>query len=138
MQTNCLALMRTVNDPAQLQVGDIVSFAVEESGKEIRISHRIVDITEEGRVVTKGDNNNAEDDFVLTRDDIQYKIVFVWNGFATIVRLLNSKYGLVALAGFALGFYLIGFAVKNLFWKDPCDECIDVELIEDDCEMRKG
>ena len=150
IMTNSISLTKQVTNPDEVQVGDIVAFSVtENSGKEIEVVHRFIDITDDGSVITQGDNNNAPDSFSLTRNDIQAKVVATWNGFATIVKFFNSKYGIPILIAFAIAAALIYYGAKCFLSKEDADivevealvddgEYIDAEILHDDDNTMKG
>lgn len=150
IMTNSISLTKQVTNPDEVQVGDIVAFSVtENSGKEIEVVHRIIEITDDGSVITQGDNNNAPDSFLLTRNDIQAKVVATWNGFATIVKFFNSKYGIPILIAFAIAAALIYYGAKCFLSKEDADivevealdddgEYIDAEILHDDDNTMKG
>ena len=54
------------------KIKDIITYKVENS---YFITHRIVQITEEG-YITKGDANNTEDETVVKQEQIQGKVIF--------------------------------------------------------------
>ena len=64
-------IIKKINED-NLEIGDIVTFKID---KEI-ITHRIVRIESNGKenvYITKGDNNNITDDFVISYKDIEGK-----------------------------------------------------------------
>ncbi|MEG1894836.1 MAG: signal peptidase I [Oscillospiraceae bacterium] len=69
----------------ELKTGDIITFHIYDEGirQNIKITHRIIDIKGE-QIFTKGDNNQVADNFVVTMDNAESKIVAVFNGFAAI------------------------------------------------------
>jgi len=73
-------------DGKKIQPGDVVVFRHPESGSNI--AHRVVGVQEQ-RIMTRGDNNNEMDPWVLRPEDIIGRVVFgkrknrrttVWNG----------------------------------------------------------
>ena len=77
------------------KVGDVVTYRV----KDYFITHRIVKI-ENGKIITKGDANNTEDDGI-SPDRIVGKAVY-WGGLLNII--INFKYVIIAIL---IGLYLI-------------------------------
>ena len=116
MMTDSLCMTKKVDSLDELKVGDVITFTVydEASQRNLRISHRIIEIADDGTIQTQGDNNNAPDSFTLTIDNVQAKIIGVWNGFANITHFLESKYGIPTVIGFALAIVLGCVAVKCL------------------------
>lgn len=133
--TNSISLTKQYKNPDEIRVGDIAAFTVtENSGEKIDVVHRIIEITDDGTVITQGDNNNAPDSFTLTRDDMQAKVVATWNGFATIVRFLSSKYGIPTLVAFVVAAALIYYGAKCFFSSNDDTDFVEVEAIDDDGE----
>jgi signal peptidase I len=78
-----LVLMQKVDkDP---KIGDIIMFGIR--GNKEPIIHRISMITAEGGIITKGDNNPAEDSWILTKINIIGKAVIIGNSPVTIKGL---------------------------------------------------
>jgi signal peptidase I len=65
---------RLIDDNTEIKEGDIISFYDYFKGKQIVITHRVVEIldpnTDPG-YITQGDNEKMSDDIVKSRDDIQ-------------------------------------------------------------------
>lgn len=84
-------------DVVDINVGDIIAFKSPENA-ETTIVHRLVDKKGE-EFVTRGDNNNSADNWVLTADKIQGRVMFSipYVGFASLyVRTIK---GFVILIG---------------------------------------
>ena len=65
-----------VTENTELQIGDIVSYKA--TWNETLVSHRIIDIQEDGTYILKGDNNTSQDPYSVTRDQIKYKLIGVF------------------------------------------------------------
>jgi signal peptidase len=86
-----LVLMQTIyKEP---QIGDIISTSI--YGYREPITHRVIEINNYG-IRTKGDNNQAQDDWILKKDKIVGKAVII-GGQPVIIRGLGGI--LVAEAG---------------------------------------
>lgn len=72
--------------------GDIITFRLSD---ENLITHRVVSITDEG-YLTKGDNNNVKDDWVVTPDNMLGEVTAILPKAGYISNFLVSK------AGFAI------------------------------------
>lgn len=70
-----------------LNKGDIITFRKD---TEV-ITHRIVNKVETG-YVTKGDNNNIEDMFIVTSDEILGLKVFKIPALGNIIKLINNSF----------------------------------------------
>lgn len=60
-----------------IQLGDIIMYRL----KETNVVHRVVDIREDGKLVTKGDNNENEDFAPVTRPQVCGKVIKMPWGF---------------------------------------------------------
>lgn len=89
-------------DPAELQVGDIITFEATEGALDGALNtHRIVQIDEgsAGSVFhTKGDANAVEDAQTVSADHVIGRVVFVSAGLGVIVSLLFFPLIVVPLA----------------------------------------
>lgn len=80
MMTNSIFIMKEVNSIDEVAVGDVVTYtALNDHNDTIYITHRITNITEDGIITTKGDNNRVDDGFALTMDNVIAKEVAVFN-----------------------------------------------------------
>lgn len=116
MRTHSLCIGKKVSSLDELKTGDIVTYRAYESasGKTLLITHRIIEITSDGHIITKGDNNDVQDDFDTTIDDVQNKIVYIWNGAATIYDILSSRSFPLFAIGICVAMLLIAFGVRCL------------------------
>jgi len=113
MMTNGMALTKAVSDIDELAVGDVVTYHVEnEDGDLLRITHRIM-VIDGDQIYTKGDNNNVADGFPLTIENIEAKVVGVWNGSAWFIDKWNSSTaGKIMLISFGVGAILLYICIK--------------------------
>lgn len=82
--------------PDQIVEGDIVTFYARAS--DIRVTHRVVEIVEEGKeFITKGDANNIRDFSILEGDRVIGKLAFAIPFIGKIFRFLSSRAGIAAL-----------------------------------------
>lgn len=83
-------------DIQEIHIGDIITF---EKDKEI-ITHRIIDFKqEEGttKFVTKGDNNEIRDNFIVDYKEIYGKQIFKISKIGTIVEFIQKSNGIINL-----------------------------------------
>ncbi len=92
------------------KVGDVVTYRV----KDYFITHRIVKI-ENGKIITKGDANNTEDDGI-SPERIVGKAVY-WGGLLNII--INFKYVIIAIL---IGLYLISCYLGDDKEKDMVED----------------
>lgn len=60
----------------QYEVGDIITYNYYD---KYLITHRIIDLDDDNIFITKGDNNNSEDEECVTIDNIVGKTIFIIN-----------------------------------------------------------
>lgn len=80
-------------DIDSLRIGDIITFRIPGN---ILVTHRIVDIKEDGSFITKGDANHEEDTGILVdENNIIGKYIFKISKGAYIMKFFQSSYGLL-------------------------------------------
>ena len=113
MMTNSIAITEEVDSMEDIAVGDVVTYRVKsEGGKTLNITHRIIQIDEDGFILTKGDNNHVSDNIVLTIDNIDAKVVTVFNQTAWIAAKWQTTSGKIMLISFAVGIVLFFFTLR--------------------------
>ncbi len=83
-----------------LKVGDVITYKHEIDGKEVLISHRIVEINRSGNEVTiktKGDNLPEPDDYFVRGSQIRGTVVLIIPLLGAFLRFANSFYGVILL-----------------------------------------
>ncbi len=124
MQTHCLALTKQVTDISDLAVGDIVTYHRTDGegnlqrndyGRTVLITHRIVDISPDGVIMTKGDANLVNDGLPLSIRDIEAKVVYIGNWAAWFVNKWSTTTGKVMLISFALALVMLDVLVRVCF-----------------------
>ena len=99
--------MIIIKDTGDYKIGDIVTFMPD--GATIPTTHRIINYTETGEFVTKGDANNIKDTDTATKDQIYGEVVLhlpKLGQFASWVRMEGWIYVIATLAIIALGVYV--------------------------------
>lgn len=113
IMTNGLALTKIVNSVEELEEGDVISYHVaEDDGHVIRITHRIVSI-EDGIITTKGDNNNVTDAYPLTIENVESKVIAVFNQSAWLIATWQTTSGKILIWSVIAGTLLLYFSVKS-------------------------
>lgn len=74
------------------QIGDIIMFNTYKS----YVTHRIVDVTEEG-FITKGDANNTKDISPVGKQQIEGKAVLVIPKFGSFIMFLRTPLGILCM-----------------------------------------
>ena len=112
MMTNGIALTKQVDSLDDIAVGDVVTYHVtSDTGKKLLITHRIIAI-DDGKIYTKGDNNNVDDGFPLSIDNVEAKVVGVFNGTAWLVAKWQTTMGKIMIICFAAAIVLLCYTAK--------------------------
>lgn len=132
MMTNSVCLTEKVDSIDDIQVGDVITFHFKgENSKKILITHRIVSIGEDGFINTKGDNNNVTDNLPLTIDNVESKVVWVFNGTAWLASKWQSPSGKIMLLSFGAALILLYVAVKLFFSKPKVEADLSEQELAD-------
>lgn len=94
-------------DKENIKLGDVITFL--QNGEVI--THRITKIDENGEYTTKGDNNNIEDTFKITYDNIEGKHILTIPYFGKIVQVLDNKIVFLVITLIVLIFMF--FTIQN-------------------------
>lgn len=95
-------------------VGDIITFYDSRSGTYI--THRIILVSED-MYATKGDANDAADDFSVPRSAVVGKVVAVLDGFGNVVSFLQSPAGLFCVLGGGIVLWVLTDVCTEVFRK---------------------
>ena len=95
LKTNSMEPTISINDVVitkkvekdEIKIGDVITFV--QDGEVI--THRITQIDSNGEFTTKGDNNNIEDIFKITYDNIEGKHILTIPYLGKIVQVLDNK-----------------------------------------------
>lgn len=101
-------------DPAQVKVGDVISFFDPAGNGTSVVTHRVIELVTENGVTkwrTRGDNNNTEDRELVPMDNL----VGVWKGTriagaGNVAMFLQTTPGLIVCVGCPL-LLLVGYDV---------------------------
>ena len=130
MMTNGIALTKEVDSLDDIAVGDVVTYHVmNDNGKKLLITHRIVAI-DDGLIYTKGDNNNVIDGYPLTMDNVEAKVVGVFNGTAWLAAKWATTTGKIMLICFLAAIILLCYTVKALRASKKEETPVDASLTE--------
>jgi len=91
-----LIVDRKVDDPRDLQVGDVITFWTIIEGHQVLNSHRIIEIADYGNYLyfdTKGDANPIADTTGVHQNDIVGKYLFHIPAFGTVLDFLQTGTG---------------------------------------------
>lgn len=96
----------------KIGIGDIVSYYGE--GVDVRITHRVVDIKDNGNTfITRGDANNINDPNILEKDRLIGKVVFSIPFVGKIFKTLSNPISIIILIIIGMAWILIPMLVKN-------------------------
>lgn len=91
----------------KISVDDVITYTVREDETKKRITHRVVRIDQKD-IITKGDANQNEDPWVITTDNVEGTVVFVF------------PYTLYAISGVAILLINGFFVYKRICKKSYC------------------
>ena len=109
-----LAITRNV-DPAELQVGDIVSYR---EGDTV-ITHRVIELTEndngEPVLITRGDSNKSTDAKPITYDQVESVYLFKINGLGNLAMFMQTPMGILIFVGIPLCAFIVYDILRRKF-----------------------
>lgn len=118
LKTNGVVLTKEVKSINDIEEGDVITYHVDtDTGSAIKITHRIIDIDKEGFITTKGDNNMVSDNYDLTIDNVESKVVFVCNWTASIISWWNTTSGKILILGIPTCIVLLLISIKYFIKK---------------------
>ena len=106
-----------IRDTGDYKIGDIVTFF--QDGDDIPTTHRIYNIDEEGKWVTRGDANNSYDKRSITNDEIIGEVVLVIPYVGTFIDWAVEGGGLIYIVGI---FLILGLGIYIIKGDDDEDE----------------
>ncbi len=119
-------LIRKVEDPAQIQAGDVITFYSDDPVLQGHLNtHRVVDITEDGSAfITKGDDNLGNDRYPARAESV----VGIYEKNLTVLtaigRVAQSKIGLLCIVILMVAWIAVSFAGDSLkkLWKQAAKD----------------
>lgn len=106
-----------IRDTDDYKIGDIVTFF--QDGDDIPTTHRIYNIDEDGKWVTRGDANNSYDKRSITSDEIIGEVVLVIPYVGTFIDWAVEGGGLIYIVGI---FLILGLGIYIIKGDDDEDE----------------
>ena len=106
-----------IRDTGDYKIGEIVTFF--QDGDEIPTTHRIINIDEDGKWVTRGDANNSKDKRSITSDEIIGEVVLVIPYVGTFIDWAVEGGGLIYIVGI---FLILGLGIYIIKSDDDEDE----------------
>lgn len=130
MMTNGVALTKEVDSLDDIAVGDVVTYHIlNDNGKKLLITHRIIAI-DNGLIYTKGDNNNVDDGFSLTIENVEAKVVGVFNGTAWLAAKWQTTIGKIMLISFLAAIILFCYTIKAICASRKNKDQLDTVIVE--------
>lgn len=115
MMTNGIAFTKEVNDISELKLGDVVTFHINnDEGDTIYITHRIIAIDQD-KIYTKGDNNNVGDGLPITMENVEAKVIAVFNQSAWLVAKWQTTAGKLLIISVAISLIALYLLFKLNF-----------------------
>lgn len=103
-ETGDMVIVKSVN-PSEIKVSDVITF----QGENKYITHRVVDVIAENgstRFVTKGDNNNVNDEKLVTSSSLVGKQIFLIANAGFIANFVSGPIGFVLIIILPLAGYI--------------------------------
>lgn len=116
-----LIIDKTVKDPSELKVGDVITFWTVINGERVLNSHRITAISDKGTYLyftTKGDNNALEDSIGVHQSEIVGKYVRNIPNMGAVIDYLQTGTGfllVIVIPVFLFFIYHLVQFFKTLF-----------------------
>ncbi len=118
IKTGSIIISISKTDNSNYDENDVVIYKIPQN--KTLVTHRIIKtINLHGKIffVTKGDNNNLEDPFPISRDDILGKVVFTVPYIGQLIRTISS-YKLLCITFYAPAGLLFGRIVRKYLRRD--------------------
>lgn len=134
MLTNSVCIVREVTDIDELEVGDVITFRVDDgTGYRPLITHRIHSIDGE-YITTKGDNNKVTDGTPITMENVEAEVVVVFNQFAWLVEKWQTAAGKVMIVSFGVGIILLICVASLIFPRNKYEDTAEQKVVISECE----
>lgn len=131
MMTDSICLTRNVDSIDEIAVGDVITFRYDtNTGPSDPITHRIVEIDGE-TIYTKGDNNRVDDGIPLTMDNVESKVIAVFNQTAWLAAKAQTPAGLIMILSFVASIVLVFASIKMYFRAKREEHEITVRLVDE-------
>lgn len=104
-----IAIVKSLNESSSYRVGDIISYRENSN----IVTHRIIRVEKskdsQTRYITKGDNNNAEDNFVIEQNNIEGKVIKIIPKLGLVSLFIENNVFLITI-----GIFLYAFISSNI------------------------
>lgn len=80
----------------KLKVGDVIVFTSPEN-QNVTVVHRIVDVDEDGNFITKGDNNDKNDNWTVFSENVVGEVFFTIPYIGYLIDWLHTPIGFIVL-----------------------------------------
>ena len=107
------AIVTKTIEPSEIKIGDDITYlGMAESFKDKIVTHRVINISEEG-METKGDKNDSSDGFSTTEENYIGKNIFSIPGVGYLVKNIQTRRGKIILGTLIVFFLLSGFFMSD-------------------------
>lgn len=124
IQRSSIIIGKEVDSIEDVEEEDIVTFKLNENGRDILITHRVVEVDRSRELLqTKGDANNTKDFFGgedwMPMEQVVYKIVHINNRVSPLVNSVrNNPINIVYIIMFVVGAVIVWGIVKGELYKE--------------------
>ncbi len=111
-------IITKIVDPETLKVNDVIAFR---DAEDTVTTHRIIDVVErEGETlfITKGDNNNTQDQNLVEFNDVEGLYVLRVPGIGTVMNSLAEPTTIIIVVLCITIAFIIGFTISNKKQRD--------------------
>ena len=106
IQTGSLCFINTKVKFDSIKEDDVIAFKLEDG---TMVTHRVIEITDEGFLRTKGDANESRDEIKTTKDNYVGKNLFSIPKIGYVVRLIQTTTGKIVFGTFIVLLIVVGF-----------------------------
>ena len=135
IESGDMIICRTA-EPEEIQVGDVIAFFDPAGNGSTIVTHRVIEVTENGWR-TKGDNNNTEDRLPVAHSDLvaRYNGVRL-AGFGNVALFMQSTPGLIVCVVCPI-LLLVGYDMLRRRLRDKAKKQETEQLLAEMEELRR-
>lgn len=111
LPVDSMIIVREIDATSNIEKGDIVTYYA--GNGNTRVTHRVAQVVEDEKFITRGDANNTDDPNILDRDRIIGKLVLTIPYLGTVFRTLSSKIGIAILITLGLMWIIAPIVIKR-------------------------
>ncbi len=144
LMTNGIAITEKVDSLDEIEVGDVITYKMfNPDGSPVHITHRIISISDEGAIRTKGDNNNVDDNYDVFIEQVEAKVISVFNQSAWIIQTWHKgpmyQFFLIATPlSLVVLYYSLKYCIVSTFFKKKEDDEDIIDVVEEETTAIDG